>query len=78
MPGKRAGVARWPLAAHLGEGKLLFKTPAVMLKYPLVENTSVDNKGKIWRGATSGGLMLNSDLSPATPHGGQENPTDMT
>ena len=27
IAGKRAGVARWPLAAHLGEGKLLFQTP---------------------------------------------------
>ena len=40
---KRAGVARWPLAAHLGEGKLLFQTPAVLQKYPLVEKTSGDN-----------------------------------
>ena len=38
-----AGVARWPLAAHLGEGKLLFQTPAVLRKYPLVEKTSGDN-----------------------------------
>ena len=36
-PGKRAGVARLPLAAYLGEGTLLFQTLAVLRKYPLVE-----------------------------------------
>ena len=39
----RVGVALWPLAAHLGEGKLLLKTIAVLWNYPLVENISVDN-----------------------------------
>ena len=43
MTGRRAGVARLPLAAHLGEGKLLFQTHAVLRKYPLVEKTSGDN-----------------------------------
>ena len=43
MTGKRAGVARWPLAAHLGEENLLLQTPAVLRKYPLVDKTSGDN-----------------------------------
>ena len=38
-----SGVARYPLAAHLGEVKLLFQTPVVLRKYPLVEMTSGDN-----------------------------------
>ena len=37
-----AGVARMPLEAHLGEGKLI-SNPAVLRKYPLVEMTSGDN-----------------------------------
>ena len=41
--GKRAGVARWPLEAHLGEVKLWFQTPAVLWKHPLAEKTSGDN-----------------------------------
>ena len=40
IAGKLAGLDRWPLAAHLGEGKLSFQTPAVLLGYPLVEKTS--------------------------------------
>ena len=41
--GNRAGEVRWPLAAHLGEGKLLFKIPAVLRKIlSLVENSSGD------------------------------------
>ena len=36
-------MVQWPLAAELGEGILLFKTPAVLQKYPLVEKTSGDN-----------------------------------
>ena len=38
-----AGVAGWPLEAHLGAGKLLFQAPAFLRKYPLVEKTSGDN-----------------------------------
>ena len=40
ITGKRACVARKPWADHIGEGKLLFQTPAVWRKYPLVEKTS--------------------------------------
>ena len=43
ITGELVGEARKPLAAHLGEGKLLFKTPAVLRKYPLVEKTSGNN-----------------------------------
>ena len=35
-------------------------------------------RGKIRSGAPKGGLMLNSDLSPAAPQGGREPPTDKT
>ena len=35
-------------------------------------------RGKIRGGAPKGGLMLNSDLSPAAPHGGGEAPTHKT
>ena len=37
-----------------------------------------DNRGKIRSGAPKGGVMLNSDLSPAAPQGGIEPPTDKT
>ena len=43
VSGKRAGEALWPLAAHLGEGKLLYQSLAVLREYPLVEMTSGDN-----------------------------------
>ena len=43
MTGKRAGVARWPLAAHLGGGKTQTSKPAVIRKYQLVEKTLEDN-----------------------------------
>ena len=35
-------------------------------------------RGRIRSGLPKGGLMLNSDLSPAAPQGGREPPTDKT
>ena len=40
---KRAGEARQPLAAYLGEKELLLKKTAVLRKYPIVEMTSEDS-----------------------------------
>ena len=43
ITGKLIGEARLPLAVHLGDGKLLHYTPAILRKYPLVAMTSGDN-----------------------------------
>ena len=73
--GNGADEARWPLAAHLGEGTLRFQTHAVMRKYPLVERTSwVNLKENCRSGAPNGGLMSNSVLSQTAPIGGSETP----
>ena len=38
VAGKLAGEAGYPLADDIGEVKLLFQTPALLRKYPLVED----------------------------------------
>ena len=78
ITGNRSGEARLPLAAHLVEGKLLFQTPTVLLKYPLIEKTKTLPRGEIRDGAPKGLLMSNSGLSPAAPIVGRKLPKDNT
>ena len=76
ITGKRAGEAQQSLATHLGEGKLLFQTSALLRKHPLVEKTSGDNLEENQEWSPKGGLTSNSGLSQSAHLGGSKHTTD--
>ena len=72
ITGKRSGEARYPLAAHLGEGKLGIQSPAVLQKYPHVKRRREITLRSNYGEASNGGLMSNSGHSSAALIGGRE------